>query len=104
MAIVPSIVYKDPTYQNNLSQTSAGQPIYIEVGLAYCNADPTQVDNVWLNVTSKTKQGDTIRLKAVETGVNTGKYRISAPTGLNANAIADAVIQTLDGDTLTASR
>ena len=100
VAIVPSIVYKDPTYQNNLSQTSAGQPVYIEVGLAYCNADPTQVDNVWLNVTSS-KTGDTIRLKAVETGVNTGKYRISAPTELNANAIADAVIQTLDGDTLT---
>lgn len=101
VAIVPSMVYKDPTYQNNLSQTSAGQPVYIEVGLAYCNADPTQVDNVWLNVTSS-KTGDTIRLKAVETGVNTGKYRISAPTELNANAIADAVIQTLDGDTLTA--
>ena len=100
VAIVPSIVYKDPTYQNNLSQTSAGQPVYIEVGLAYCNADPTQVDNVWLNVTSS-KTGDTIRLKAVETGVNTAKYRISAPTELNANAIADAVIQTLDGDTLT---
>ena len=101
VAIVPSIAYKDPTYQNNLSQTSVGQPVYIEVGLAYCNADPTQVDNVWLNVTSS-KTGDTIRLKAVETGVNTGKYRISAPTELNANAIADAVIQTLDGDTLTA--
>ena len=101
VAIAPSMVYKDPTYQNNLSQTSVGQPVYIEVGLAYCNADPTQVDNVWLNVTSS-KTGDTIRLKAVETGVNTGKYRISAPTELNANAIADAVIQTLDGDTLTA--
>lgn len=100
VAIVPSMVYKDPTYQNNLSQTSAGQPVYIEVGLAYCNADPTQVDNVWLNVTSS-KTGDTIRLKAVETGVNTGRYRISAPTELNANAIADAIIQTLDGDTLT---
>lgn len=101
VAIVPSIVYKDPTYQNNLSQTSAGQPVYIEVGLAYCNANPTQVDNVWLNVTSS-KTGDTIRLKAIETGVNTGKYRISAPTELNANAITDAIIQTLDGDTLTA--
>ena len=100
VAIVPSIAFKDPTYQNNLIQTSVGQPVYIEVGLAYCNANPTQVDNVWLNVTSS-KTGDTLRLKAVETGVNTGRYRISAPTELNANAIADAVIQTLDGDTLT---
>ncbi|MGL5253393.1 MAG: hypothetical protein ACRC7U_09690 [Moraxella sp.] len=101
VAIVPNIIYKDPTYQTNLSQTTAGEPVYIEVGLAYCNASPTQVDNVWLNVTSK-KTGDTIRLKAVETGVNTGKYRISAPTELNANAIQDAIIQTLDADKLVA--
>lgn len=60
-----------------------------------------QVDNVWIEVKSD-KTGDIIRLKAVETGVNTGKYRISAPTELNANAIQDAIIQTLDGDVLNA--
>ena len=100
VAILPSIVYKDSDYQNKVEHTQPGLPVFIEVGLAYCNADPMQVDNVWIEVKSD-KTGDIIRLKAVETGVNTGKYRISAPTELNANAIADAVIQTLDGDTLT---
>lgn len=101
VAILPSIVYKDSDYQNKVEHTQPGLPVFIEVGLAYCNADPMQVDNVWLNVTSS-KTGDVIRLKAVETGVNTGKYRISAPTELNANAIQDAIIQTLDGDVLNA--
>ena len=101
VAVLPSIVYKDSDYQNKVEHTQPGLPVFIEVGLAYCNADPMQVDNVWLNVTSS-KTGDVIRLKAVETGVNTGKYRISAPTELNANAIQDAIIQTLDGDVLNA--
>jgi uncharacterized repeat protein (TIGR01451 family) len=101
VAILPAISYKNASYDKTLAQTQAGQPVYIEVGLALCNADPAQIDNVWINVTSK-KTGDIIKLKAVETGVNTGKYRITAPTELNANAIADSIIQTLDADTLEA--
>src|SRR5699024_4296367 len=38
----------------------------------------------------------------IETSVNTGKYRLQAPTAINANAIVDDIIQTLDEDTLTA--
>lgn len=69
---------KDSDYQNKVEHAQPGLPVFIEVGLAYCNADPMQVDNVWIEVKSD-KTGDIIRLKAVET-VNTGKYRISAPT------------------------
>lgn len=99
--VEPIIHYKDRTYDNVMTQNQAGQPVYLEVGLALCNANPNAVDYTWINVTSQ-KTGDTIRLKAVETGANTGRYRVSAPTELNANAIQDTIIQTLDGDVLGA--
>ena len=101
VVIQPSINYKSPDYTQVVTQSRAGDLIYPEVGLAICNANPSAVDYVWVTVTSK-KTGDIIKLKGVETGANTGRYRLSAPTELNANPINDGIIQTLNGDNLSA--
>lgn len=101
VAVVPTISYRDADYVNVQTDTLAGQPLYVEMGLSLCNTDPNAIDDAWLTIRSE-KTGDIIRLKAIETGENTGRYRVTVPTDMNANAIDDAIIQTLDGDVLGA--
>ncbi len=103
IVVKPYIGFKDPDFdKDKTTPINAGDPVYIEAGLASCNANPNEKDYVWITVKSKAT-GDTITLKAVETGNNTGKYRASVPTEFNANANPnDNVIQTIDGDTLDA--
>ncbi|WP_201553959.1 DUF11 domain-containing protein [Psychrobacter sp. 72-O-c] len=84
------------------SNSQVGDNIYIEASYAQCNVQPDKKDQVWIAITSPIT-GDKYSLKALETGNNTGKYRLSAPTQKNANRITDDIIQTLQGDTLAAT-
>lgn len=79
-----------------------GQDLNVEASYAQCNISDNTPDHVWVTITSP-KTGDTYALKAIETGDSTGKYRLSAPTQNNANAINDDIVQTLKDDTLTAT-
>lgn len=83
-------------------RSAVGEDVYIEASSAQCNAQPDAKDQVWVTITSP-KTGDIYSLKAIETGNNTGKYQLSAPTENNANALNDKIIQTLKDDTLTAT-
>lgn len=84
-----------------------GKEVYLQTSFAQCNFSATKQDYVWVTFTSA-KTGDTVKLKALEVekdgSYNTGKYQVLAPTQNNATKISDdGIIQTLDGDTLTAS-
>ena len=82
--------------------SQAGEDVYLEASCAKCNVHDSARDEIWITITSS-KTGDNYSLKAIETGNNTGKFRLEAPTENNANAIHDNIIQTLEGDNLLAT-
>ncbi|WP_298978892.1 hypothetical protein [uncultured Psychrobacter sp.] len=97
--VKPSIGFTDENFDTTQNNTQVGSNVYVEASYAQCNVQPNAKDQVWVTITSELT-GDKYSLKATETGDNTGKYQVSAPTRNNANAIDDEIIQTLQGDTL----
>ncbi|WP_350558601.1 hypothetical protein [Psychrobacter sp. CAL346-MNA-CIBAN-0220] len=88
-------------FDGGKSTSQVGDDVYIEASYAQCNVQPDEQDEAWITLASPLT-GDKYSLKAIETGNNTGKYRLSAPTQNNANKITDDILQTLSGDTLNA--
>ncbi|MDN3441182.1 hypothetical protein QL898_06015 [Psychrobacter sp. APC 3279] len=104
--VKPDIGFKNEAFDSEPTSSQIGKNVYLETSFAQCNLQSDEKDQVWVTIKSANPPvgtGDTYSLKAIETGVNTGKYRLDAPTQNNANAINDAIIQTLEGDTLTAT-
>lgn len=97
--VKPSIGFTDENFESTQNTTQVGSNVFVEANYAQCNVQPNAKDQVWVTITSELT-GDKYSLKATETGDNTGKYQVSAPTRNNANAIDDEIIQTLQGDTL----
>ncbi|TXD98158.1 DUF11 domain-containing protein [Psychrobacter frigidicola] len=97
----PRLDFTTFSFSARKNSSQVGEDVYIEASDAQCNVQPHKPDQVWVTISSPTT-GDTYSLKAVETGNNTGKYRLSAPTQNNANKIDDKIIQTLRGDKLSA--
>ncbi|MDX2372870.1 hypothetical protein NJD71_01875 [Psychrobacter sp. PP-21] len=97
--VKPSIGFTDENFESTQNTTQVGSNVFVEANYAQCNVQPNAKDQVWVTITSELT-GDKYSLKATETGDNTGKYQVSAPTQNNANAIDDEIIQTLQGDTL----
>ncbi|WP_457857092.1 SdrD B-like domain-containing protein [Psychrobacter pulmonis] len=83
------------------SKSQIGENIYLQASCAKCNVQDSMRDEVWITITSS-KTGDTYSVKAIETGVNTGKFRVEVLTENNANAINDDIIQTLQDANLVA--
>ncbi len=100
--VEPEINFTTPNFDGDKSTSQLGNNVYIEANYAQCNVQLDKPDQAWVTITSSLT-GDKYSLKAIETGNSTGKYQLSAPTQNNANAINDDIIQTLQGDTLTAA-
>ena len=105
--VKPQIDFTDEAYSQIKDTSQVGNDVYIETSFAQCNFSATERDYVWVTFTSA-KTGDTVKLKALEVekdgSYNTGKYQVLAPTQNNATKIlTDGIIQSLDGDTLTAN-
>ncbi|WP_299066280.1 hypothetical protein [uncultured Psychrobacter sp.] len=100
--VEPKINFTTPNFDGDKSTSQLGNNVYIEANYAQCNVQLDKPDQAWVTITSSLT-GDKYSLKAIETGNSTGKYQLSAPTQNNANAIDDDIIQTLQGDTLTAA-
>ncbi|WP_435978698.1 hypothetical protein [Psychrobacter sp. DM4] len=98
--VKPSIGFTDDRFEGPKDTTQISSNVYVEANYAQCNVQPNAKDQVWVTITSELT-GDKYSLKAIETGDNTGKYQVSAPTQNNANKIDDQIIQTLKGDSLT---
>ena len=98
----PSSGYTTPTDQGTL-----GRPLFVQADAAVCNADPTQVNSVPITLVSQLT-GDTETFTAVETGPNTGVFRIlpNIPTANAATQVVasgDGVLELLRNDTVTAT-
>ena len=102
LIIEPEIKFTTPQFDGTKADSQIGDNVYIDASYAQCNVQSDKPDQVWITVKSPAT-GDTYSLKGIETGNNTGKYRLTAPTQNNANAIDDKMIQTLVDDTLTST-
>lgn len=100
--VKPEIKFTTSAFDTDKTTSQVDENIYIDASYAQCNVQPDKPDQVWVTVTSLLT-GDKYSLKGIETGNNTGKYHLSAPTQNNADAHNDKMIQTLANDTLTAS-
>ena len=94
--------YLDAAFTKPTTTAHLGKLLYISVDAAGENLDPRSIDRIKVTVTSA-KTGDTETLTAVETGPNTGIFRV--PQGLLLTATAgssgNGAIQTAENDTLT---
>lgn len=100
--VKPEINFTTPKFDENKTSSQIDEDVYIETSYAQCNVQTDKPDQVWVTIKSLLT-GDKYSLKGIETGNNTGKYHLSAPTQNNADAVNDKKTQTLAGDTLTAS-
>ncbi|NMM08154.1 hypothetical protein [Polaromonas sp.] len=94
-------------YASPSIQTTPGNPMFLQVDAAACNASLAQTDTVPVTVVSQLT-GDTETFTAVETGANTGVYRIqpNVPTANAATHIVasgDGILEVLRNDTVTAT-
>lgn len=67
--------FNDPNYTEETATAITGRPLYLEADAAGCNVDFALVDTTFIQLQSAVT-GDTEMFKAVETGRNTGRFRI----------------------------
>ncbi len=101
-------------YTNNLYQvvtpaTILGNPLYLQASAASCNVDPQRAETRTV-IISSALTGDSEQYVLVETGPNTGVFRLQTAVGiptqdarLVAVVINNGTIETLTNDALTAS-
>ncbi|MFA6961380.1 MAG: hypothetical protein WC205_11565 [Opitutaceae bacterium] len=110
-SVPPTILYynthddSDPN-RRVIPATRLGSPLYVEAVAGACNTDSNSVEIVTITITSALT-GDSETFQGIETGPNTGGFRIlpSIPTE-DARVYSvvrdDGIIQTRSRDTLTA--
>jgi len=99
--------YTNNTYTVHAGQSVPGNALFVQADASICNADPNTIGTVPITIVSHLT-GDSETYTAVETGPNTGVFRIlpSVPT---ANAVShivasgDGILEVLRNDTVTAS-
>ena len=95
--------YTNAGYTREATVTGLNRPLFLQGDSAACNVDPTQIERVTLTLVS-TLTGDSIRTQMIETGPNTGVFRVEnpIPTGDGAAVAADGVLQIRRDDVLQA--
>ena len=95
--------YTNATYTREASVTGANRPLYLQGDSSACNVDPTRAERVTLDLTS-TLTGDRIRTEMLETGPNTGVFRVVNPiaTGEGDAIAGDNTLQIRRDDVLVA--
>lgn len=105
--VPPTIAYyNNADFERVIPATRLGSDLFIQVNAGACNVQPDVVEQVTIIIVSGLT-GDHEELIGIETGVNTGVFRIipAVPTSnaaLHAVISLDGTLQTLPRDTLTA--
>lgn len=99
--------FSGPQFSAISVQTAAGKPLYVQADVAVCNADPQRADTVPVSVSSQLS-GDIEIFTAVETGPNTGLFRIlpdvpTANAALRVVASGNGVLEVLRNDVVSAT-
>ena len=95
--------YTDNSFSRIAPVTELGRPLFLQGVASACNQDPTKAERVTLNLRSSLT-GDSIDTIAVETGPNTGIFRVENPIPTSGGAAnpSDGTLQTVRDDTLVA--
>jgi len=108
VAVTPPIIsfFGDPAFFGTTNTVVLGSPLHIQVDGAACNILPLVIETITVIVESALT-GDRESYTAVETGPNTGIFRvIEAPTANGARTAtvrSDGTLQSLPRDNLTVS-
>jgi uncharacterized repeat protein (TIGR01451 family) len=99
--------YTNNNYTNKATQSIPGSVLYVQTDASICNADPVAIGTVDVTLFSQLTR-DSETFTAVETGPNTGIFRIlpSVPTANAATHIVasgNGILEVLRNDTVTAS-
>lgn len=99
--------YTGTAYTVPSVQSRPGNPLFVQVDAAACNADPALIATVPVTLTSQLT-GDVETFTAIETAPNTGLFRIlpSVPTAnaaVTVVASGNGVLEVLRDDLITAS-
>lgn len=99
--------YTGTTYTTPSRQNLAGNPLFVQVDAAVCNSNSTQIGTAPVTLVSQLT-GDTETFTAVETGVNTGLFRIlpnvpTANAALHIVASGDGILEVLRNDVVSAT-
>lgn len=89
--------------------TRANGQLFIQISAADCDADPSRIERISVNITSR-KTGDSQNFMADETAADSGTFRIVTTAKDHAqdddghdNDAGDGMIEVMSDDTLTAS-
>ena len=99
--------YTNTTYATPSIVGEPGDPLFVQINAAMCNTDPTRVLSAPVTVSSRLT-GDVETFTAVETGPNTGLFRIQpdVPTASAQShpvAKGDGILEVLANDVVTAT-
>ena len=99
--------YTNPSYLTPTIQNVTGSPLFMQLDAAACNTSLIQVNTAPVTLVSQLT-GDTETFTAVETGVNTGMFRIlpnvpTANAALRVVASGNGVLEVLRDDVVTAT-
>lgn len=99
--------YTNNNYTTHAAQSIPGNALFVQADASICNADPSTIGTVAITIVSQLT-GDSETFTAVETGPNTGVFRIlpSVPTANAASHIVasgDGILEVLRNDTVTAT-
>lgn len=93
--------YTDATYSREARVTGMNRPLFLQGDSSACNQDSSVVERVTLDLRS-TLTGDTISTEMLETGPNTGMFRVVNPIATSEGAAinGDNVLQIRSDDVL----
>ncbi len=96
-----------PTYNVPATQTAIDTPLFVQGNAAACNQDPTRVERSTITIASR-DTGDSEVVVAIETGPNTGLFRLQTPLptrdkSKSTLAPNDGILTTAPRDLLTAT-
>jgi uncharacterized repeat protein (TIGR01451 family) len=99
--------YTSTSYETLSIQNVSGRPLFVQVDAAVCNTSSTQISTAPVTLVSQLT-GDIEIYTAVETGVNTGLFRIlpNVPTAngaLKVVASGNGILEVLRDDLVTAT-
>ncbi|MEC5384917.1 SdrD B-like domain-containing protein [Uliginosibacterium sp. H3] len=109
MSVAPRVsinYFTTPEFNTEQSRTTLGSPMFVQADAAACNKDIAVAETVTIKLQSR-MSGDIETTRAVETGPNTGMYRIWPPLStinMATHNVApdDGWLQTARGDIVTA--
>ncbi len=80
------------------ANVTPGSPIYLKAAAEACNFNPAAIDQVFITVKSRTT-GDSVTLKAHESGANSGLFLYDLPTQDTATKdLSDQILQVVRDD------